>query len=202
MSYVFVVDQSRRSLDPAHPGRARFLLTAGHAAVLRRYPFTIIMKEANPDLPITPLRLKIDPDSRTTGLAIVHDATGDVVWAAELTHRGGQIKEHLDQRRRCPRSRRQRHTRYRQARWANRRRRKGWLPPSLQSRVENVMTWVERLWRWCPIGTISLEVIRFDMQALQHPEIRGVEYQHGTLHGYEVREYRAMCKSLITSGEV
>jgi hypothetical protein len=34
MSYVFVVDQQRQPQDPVHPGRARFLLTAGHAAVL------------------------------------------------------------------------------------------------------------------------------------------------------------------------
>ena len=59
-----------------------------------------------------------------------------------------------------------------------------------------MLTWVERIRRWCPIGTISLELVRFDTQALQDPEIRGVEYQQGTLQGYEVREYRAMCKSL------
>jgi 5-methylcytosine-specific restriction endonuclease McrA len=189
MSYVFVVDQQRRPLNPVHPGRARFLLTAGHAAVLRRYPFTIILQEAKPELPVTPLRLKIDPGSKTTGLAVVHDATSNVVWAAELTHRGGQIKENLDERRRCRRDRRRRHTRYRPARWKNRRRPNGWLPPSLQSRVENVVTWVERIRRWCPIGAISLELVRFDMQALQHPEIRGIDYQQGTLQGYEVREY-------------
>ena len=48
-----------------------------------------------------PLRLKIDPGSKTTGLAAVNDATGQVVWAAELSHRGQQVKERLDQRRAC-----------------------------------------------------------------------------------------------------
>jgi RRXRR protein len=69
MSYVLVVDQRRRPLDPVPPGRARYLLTAGHAAVLRRYPFTLIIREAQPEVPVTPLRLKIDPGSKTTGLA-------------------------------------------------------------------------------------------------------------------------------------
>src|SRR5207302_10439385 len=41
MSFVFVVNQQRKPLDPVHPGRARFLLKSGYAAVLRRYPFTI-----------------------------------------------------------------------------------------------------------------------------------------------------------------
>jgi 5-methylcytosine-specific restriction endonuclease McrA len=138
------------------------------------------------------LRLKLDPGSKTTGLALVEEGSGQggrVLWAAELTHRSDQVKERLAQRRACRRSRRQRHTRYRPARFQNRRRRDGWLPPSLESRVQNILTWVERLRRWCPLGAISLELVKFDTQLLQNPEISGVEYQQGTLAGYEVREY-------------
>jgi 5-methylcytosine-specific restriction endonuclease McrA len=189
MSYVLVVDQERKPLAPVHPGRARHLLTAGHAAVLRRYPFTIILKAPGPETLPDPLRLKIDPGSKTTGLAVVNDATGQVVWAAELAHRGEQVTERLDQRRACRRSRRQRHTRYRPARFANRRRGEGWLPPSLESRLANTLTWVDRLRRWCPIGAISFELVKFDIQLMQNAEISGVEYQQGTLAGYEVREY-------------
>jgi hypothetical protein len=43
--------------------------------------------------------------------------------------------------------------------------------------------------RLCPIGAISQEVVRFDMQAMENPEMRGVSYQQGTLAGYEAREY-------------
>jgi 5-methylcytosine-specific restriction endonuclease McrA len=53
----------------------------------------------------------------------------------------------------------------------------------------NVVTWVERLRRAAPIAAISLEVVRFDTQALQNPQISGVEYQQGELLGYEVRAY-------------
>jgi 5-methylcytosine-specific restriction endonuclease McrA len=189
MSYVFVVDQERRPLAPVHPGQARRLLSLGEAAVLRRFPFTLILKRAVPDAQQAPLRVKLDPGSKTTGIAVVHDATGQVLWAGELRHRGQQIKGRLDQRRMCRRSRRQRQTRYRQPRFLNRRRRAGWLPPSLASRVANVLTWVERLRRLAPIGAISQEVVKFDTQALENPEISGVEYQQGTLAGYELREY-------------
>jgi hypothetical protein len=127
MSLVFVVDQQQRPCSPVHPGRARHLLHRGRAAVFRRYPFTIILKEGAPTE--EPVRLKIDPGSKTTGLALLNDATGRVVWAAEVTHRSQQVKARLDQRRMCRRSRRQRHTRYRPARFLNRRRRVGWLPP-------------------------------------------------------------------------
>jgi 5-methylcytosine-specific restriction endonuclease McrA len=55
--------------------------------------------------------------------------------------------------------------------------------------VTNVLTWVARLARLCPVGALSLELVKFDTQALQNPEIGGIEYQQGTLAGYELREY-------------
>ncbi len=189
MSQVFVLDANEHALNPIHPGRARLLLKRGKAAVYRRYPFTIILASAVEQPTLHPLRIKVDPGSHTTGIALVNDPTGEVVWAAELTHRGEQIKRALDKRRAVRRSRRQRKTRYRKPRFANRRKRTGTLPPSLESRVCNVLTWVRRLMRLCPISAISQELARFDTQALEHPDIEGGEYQHGTLKGYEVREY-------------
>ena len=189
MSKVFVLDTNKQRLNPVHPARARMLLSSGKAAVFKRYPFTIILKCAVESPQVEPLRIKIDPGSKTTGLAIVNDATGEVVFAAELTHRGQTIKAALDDRRAIRRSRRQRHTRYRKPRFDNRSRPKGWLPPSLESRISNVLTWVQRLMRLCPITAISQELARFDLQAIENPEIAGMEYQQGTLMGYEVREY-------------
>jgi 5-methylcytosine-specific restriction endonuclease McrA len=190
MSYVFVLDTNKQPLDPVHPGRARLLLKQGKAAVYRRYPFTLILKAAVEVPQGASLRIKIDPGSKTTGLAVVNDATGQVVFAAELTHRGQQIKKALDDRRAIRRSRRHRHTRYRAPRFRNRRnKQKGWLPPSLESRLSNITAWVDRLRRVCPITAISQELVRFDMQLMENPEISGIEYQQGTLVGYEVREY-------------
>lgn len=189
MSQVFVLDVRKRALNPMHPGRARVLLTQGKAAVYRRYPFTIILKRAVEQPDLQPLRVKLDPGSKVTGIALVNDATGEVVWAAELTHRGEHIKRSMDQRRAVRHSRRHRKTRYRKPRFQNRHKRKGTLPPSLESRVCNVVTWVRRLMHLCPVSAISQELVRFDMQALENPDIEGVEYQQGTRAGYEVREY-------------
>jgi hypothetical protein len=63
------------------------------------------------------------------------------------------------------------------------------LPPSLLSRVQNILTWVTRLSQLCTIGALSQELVRFDLQKLENPEISGVQYQQGTLFGYELREY-------------
>lgn len=189
MSKVFVLDTNLQQLNPVHPGRARTLLSSGKAAVYRRYPFTIVLKVAIEEPVVEPLRVKIDPGAKTTGMAVVNDATGEVVFAAEVTHRGFAIKSSLDDRRGVRRGRRNRHTRYRAPRFDNRPKPKGWLPPSLQSRIANVTTWVQRFMRYCPIAAISMELVKFDTQLMENPEISGVEYQQGTLAGYEVREY-------------
>jgi 5-methylcytosine-specific restriction endonuclease McrA len=189
LSNAFVLDTYEKPLNPVHPGRARLLLKRGKAAVFKRYPFTIILKREVEEPQIQPLRLKLDPGSKTTGIALVDDQSGKVIFAAELAHRGGKIKDDLESRRGVRRGRRARHTRYRKPRFDNRRRAKGWLSPSLMSRVHNIETWVNRLRRYCPIGAISMELVRFDMQAQENPEIAGCEYQQGTLAGYETREY-------------
>lgn len=185
-NFVFVLDTEKRPLDPIHPAAARKLMSTGKAAIFRQYPFTLILKEVYPDV-VQPLELKLDPGSKTTGLAILNGS--QVIWAAELTHRGQAIKASLESRRSIRRNRRSRHTRYRKARFLNRTRAKGWLAPSLQHRVETTLTWVNKFIRLAPIGSIAQELVRFDLQQLENPEISGIEYQQGVLAGYEVREY-------------
>lgn len=68
----------------------------GKAAVFRMFPFTILLKEKVVSPTVQSLRLKIDPGSKTTGLAVVNDTTGEVILAAEIEHRGQRIKEALD----------------------------------------------------------------------------------------------------------
>lgn len=190
MSFVFVLSSDGQPLDPCHPARARQLLKHGKAAVWRRYPFTIRLSARTSAESVThPHRLKLDPGSKTTGIAVVAEMTRRVVWAGELTHRGQTIRDALLSRRGIRRSRRQRKTRYRQPRFLNRRRPEGWLAPSLQHRVDTTLTWVNRLRRFVPVAAISTELARFDTQLLENAEIRGVEYQQGSLTGYEVREY-------------
>jgi len=156
----------------------------------RQRPTQLLLKAAKDTPVVAELRIKIDPGSKTTGIAITNDTTAKVVYAAELSHQGEAIKKRLDKRRSVRRSRRNRRTRYRQARWRNRRnKKKGWLAPSLQSRITNVLTWVQRFMHICHITAISMELVKFDMQAMENAEISGVEYQQGTLAGYEVREY-------------
>ena len=190
MSKVLVIDTNKKPQNPINPAQARQLLRNGKAAVFRRFPFTIILKESRPDAPIEPLRIKLDPGAKTIGIAIVNDATGEVVFASELQHRGFAIRESLTSRRQLRRGRRNRKTRYRQPRSDNRKRPEGWwLPPSLMSRVHNIETWVKKLIRFAPISDVSQELVKFDTQLMQNREIIGKEYQQGELAGYETRQY-------------
>ena len=188
---VFVIDSEKNPLMPTSSARARKLLKAEKAAVFRYNPFTIIMKErVGGD--VQNVQFKVDPGSKTSGIALVSetDTRGKIaLWGANLTHRGGAIRDALESRRSLRRARRNRKTRYRAPRFNNRRRADGWLAPSLMSRVDNITNYLKKLQKFIPITSISQEEVRFDMQLLENPEISGVEYQQGALHGYEVKEY-------------
>ncbi|NES85159.1 MAG: HNH endonuclease, partial [Moorea sp. SIO2B7] len=79
-------------MNPTHPATARKLLKSLRAKVFRRYPFTIILQEVEGG-ELKYCQLKIDPGSKITGLAIVQGSR--VIWGAELTHRGSQIRDAL-----------------------------------------------------------------------------------------------------------
>ena len=183
---VLVLDTNRKPLMPCYPARARKLLSSGRASVFRRYPFTIILHDRTvEESELQDMEIKIDQGSKTTGIAlVVHGDTGPVVaFAAHIEHRT-DIKSNLDSRRAVRRSRRHRKTRYRQARFLNRTKPKGWLPPSLVSKAENILNWVIRLCRFAPINRFALETAKFDMQKLENPEITGTQYQQRRMFGY------------------
>lgn len=183
---VFVLDKHKHPLMPCSQKRARLMLERGRAVVVRMYPFTIRLKDRVGGA-TQPVRVKIDPGSKATGVAVVRE-DGPKQHVVELIHRGQQICKSLDQRRGLRRRRRSQ-LRYRAPRFDNRTKPKGWLAPSLQHRVDTTASWVSRLQRLAPVTGVSQELVRFDTQQMDNPDIGGVEYQQGTLAGYEVREY-------------
>lgn len=189
---VFVLDKNGVALMSCTPKRARTLLDSRRARVHRLFPFVIRLTDRLVvDSVLQPLILKLDPGSVTTGLAVVKSGAQimSIQFLMELVHRGRTIKDSLHSRSALRRGRRGRNLRYRAPRFNNRTKEKGWLAPSLMHRVETTMAWVNRLCKWAPITEIAQELVRFDMQKMENAEISGVEYQQGTLVGYEVREY-------------
>lgn len=188
---VFVLDKHKKPLMPCTEKRAKLLLSHSRAVVHRVAPFTIRLKDRVAEkCELQPLRLKLDPGSKVTGLAVLREEPGKVeaIFLGEIRHKPG-IKAGLDTRRALRRNRRNRKLRYRKARFLNRRRKEGWLPPSLEARVKQTMSAVNKLTSLLPITAISTEHVKFDTQLMQNPDIAGAEYQHGQLIGYEIREY-------------
>lgn len=216
---VFVIDAEKTPLEPCHPAVARRLLKSGQAAVFKTYPFTIILKRRIEDPQTDERLLCVDPGSKITGMALVNRRTNQIERVFEIEHRHLSIKDGLDTRKGYRRSRRHRHCRYREARWQHRKRAvamphlegnricwtyqrisvknakrgygdgKGWIAPSLMSRVFNITTWANRLRAVCPIRGFVLENVKFDTQLMRNPDIKGVAYQRGTLWHTELREY-------------
>lgn len=209
---VFVLDRSGKPLMPCSEKRARLLLERGRARVHRLHPFTIrVIDRHQATCALQPMRLSIDPGSKATGLALCRVEPGSsaqgqaagpadpaapilhISFLMELVHRGAQIRKDLQSRAALRRARRSRKLRYRAPRFDNRTRPEGWLAPSLQHRIHTTASWVQRLRRLAPITELAQELVRFDMQAMQAAEdgldIEGVQYQRGTLAGYEVGEY-------------
>lgn len=195
---VYVLDRRGKPLDPCSEKRARQLLERGRARVHKLHPFTIrVIDRELEDSTVRPLTIRLDPGSKTTGIAVVwttspDDPKGDpavtVVNLIELTHRGPAIRDKLTSRRTF-RRRRRGNARYRPARFNNRTKPEGWLPPSLRHCVETTASQVDRIRRLAPIGAIHMELVQFDTQLMDNPDISGLDYQQGELTGYEVREY-------------
>ena len=204
-SRVFVLDKYKRPLMPCHPARARKLLRNKKAAVYRLYPFTIILLNRTLEESILqPIELRIDPGSKTTGISIVamFNNKPHVIWAAHIIHRGHIVTMRLKSRAAIRRGRRNRKTRYRKPKYfklrskldssgkTNSSNKKGWLPPSLRSRINNTYNLTLKLLKYVPFDYIAVESVSFDTSSITAgTQLYGKEYNHGTLFGYTIKQY-------------
>ena len=98
-------------------------------------------------------------------------------------------KDRITSRRELRRTRRNR-LRYRQARFNNRRRKDGWLAPSIQHRLDFTIKEIKRLYKFLPITNLVVEVTPFDNQKLLNPDIQGRQYQKGKMYGFKtIKDY-------------
>ena len=186
---VFVLDKSKKPLDMITNAEARILLRKKLAVIHKMYPFTIRLRDNSCGSKDRAYTVKLDPGSRTTGVAITDDKD-QVVMLAELEHRGHIIKKNLDSRRMIRRSRRNRKTRYREARFLNRTRPKGWLAPSVKSRADNVINFIKKYKKFLNINKVMIENVSFDVaQMSSNNYLIGTGYQQGPLYQNKLRSF-------------
>lgn len=184
---VYVLNQNGQPLMPtSRCGKVRKLLKSNKAKVVNRCPFTIqlMYDSANHTQPIN---LGIDAGSKVIGVSATTEAKE--LYASEVVLRN-DIVGLLSARREFRRSRRNRKTRYRQARFNNRKRIDGWLAPSVNNKINTHLTVVQNVCKILPVTNIIVETASFDIQKINNPDISGCEYQQGNqLDFWNAREY-------------
>ena len=103
---VYVLDKFGKPLMPCSEKRARLLLERNRARIHRLIPMVIRLVDRDvAECELQPLRIKIDPGSKFTGMAVVRESesvdvdTGEinkvvsVINLMQLQHRGAQISQ-------------------------------------------------------------------------------------------------------------
>ena len=183
-----VLDQQGKPLMPTtRLGKVYRLLKTKKAHIVSYEPFTIQL-DYEPDTHIIqPMTLGVDSGAIHSGYSVTNEHRE--YYSAEVIARN-DISNRLSDRRMYRQTRRSRKTRYRKPRFNNRKnQKKGWLPPSLEQKVAVQVNEIDHLHHYFPIETIIVETAEFDIQKIKNPDISGIEYQQGTLQGYNIRNY-------------
>ncbi|WP_338135803.1 RNA-guided endonuclease IscB [Anoxybacillus flavithermus] len=181
-----MINKHGNPLMPCSPRKARILLKNKKAKVVKRTPFTIQLLYGSSGYK-QPISLGVDTGTKHVGLSAT--TKNQVLLEAEVQLRT-DIQELLATRRQFRRSRRNRNTRYRKARFLNRKKPNGWLAPSIQHKVDSHIKLVKWVHSLLPITHITVEVAQFDTQKIKNPDIQGAAYQQGEQLGFwNVREY-------------
>lgn len=179
---VFVINIHGKPLMPTTSVKARILLKAGKAKVVRRDPFTIKLLFGSSGYK-QEVVAGMDTGSKSVGCAAI--ANGTVVYQAEVELRG-DVSGKMEQRAMYRRGRRGRKTRYRPARFDNRAssRADGRLAPSIRSKVEGHLRERDFVESILPISQWKVELASFDIHKITNPDVEGVGYQQGIQKGF------------------
>ena len=184
---VYVISQNGQPLMPTeNHAKVRILLKNKKAKVIKRCPFTIQLAYDSTNY-TQDITLGVDSGSKHIGLSAT--TRNKVLFESDVELRN-DIVNLLSTRRQNRRTRRNRKTRYRKPRFNNRRRKEGWLAPSVQNKVDSHLTVIRKVHEILPITKVIVEVASFDIQKIKNPMISGTEYQQGEqLDFWNVREY-------------
>ena len=193
---VYVKNLRRKALMPTTPQKARKLLKQNKAKVINYKPFTIQLLYVTGEAK-QPINIGIDLGAKYIGIAI--QSENNVLAKGEIELRQ-DVKSLLETRKIYRSNRRNRKTRYRPARFLNRvsSKKKGWLPPSILSRIDNTFMWIDKFTNLLPNPKVSIEVGKFDVAKMINPKIEGVDYQKGQTYGYYNVRYFVFARDSYT----
>lgn len=179
--YVYVLSKGGEPLMPTNRcGWVRWALKSGKAKVVRRTPFTIQLTYDTTDY-TQPVALGIDAGSKHIGVSA--STVKRELFSACLEQRT-DVSKNIKARRDLRRSRRSRKLRHRQVRFDNRKKPKGWIPPSSHQKVDTHLSLVNLVCSILPVTKTVVEVGQFDPHKLKDPEVKDKNYQYGPLSGW------------------
>ena len=167
-------------LMPCSQRKARLLLKEEKAKIIGYKPFTIQLLQATGET-IQEVHLGVDTGARYIGIAAT--SSNKVLVKGEIELRD-DVHENMVNRSRARKLRRNRKTRYRKAKFLNRKRQDGWLPPTVQSKLDATFMWIDKFSKLLPCPILHIEVGKFDTQKMINPDITNEEYQKGQCAGY------------------
>ena len=191
---IFVLNRRGKPLMPCTQRKARILLKEGKAIIETYNPFTIRLNYATGETK-QECHIGIDMGAKYIGISIT--SGNKVLSLAEITLRQ-DVSSNIEMKRIYRRSRRNRKTRYRKARFQNRKRSEKWLPPSLQTRMNHIYHWIEVFRGLVPTPILHIEVGKFDTAKMIHPDIKGIDYQHGSTYGFYEERYFVFARDNYT----
>ena len=165
---------------PCTQRKARLLLKQGKAKIVGYKPFTIQLTYATGEAKQA-IHVGIDEGARHIGIAIT--SQNKVLAKGEVELRQ-DVHSLLTTRAMYRRDRRNRKTRYRKPRFLNRKRKEGWLPPSIEGKLDANFFWIDKFCSLVPNPILHIEVGKFDIAKMINPNIKSVEYQQGQCAGY------------------
>ncbi len=185
MNVVYVLSPERAPLMPCEPVIARLLLKQGKAKVRHRTPFTLQLLEQPEYVYTQTLTHGVDTGSSMIGSAVA-DENGNVMYLSDVRVRN-DIADTMKERARARRNRRKRKTRYRPARWLNRKNsiKQGRFSPTMSSKIDAHLREIRFVQSLLPITSIVLETGTFDPHALKNPAVLHHKwlYQKGINYG-------------------
>lgn len=167
-------------------GKIGYLLRHGKAHVVSRVPF-VVQLDYDSTTYTQDVSLGIDAGSKHIGVSASSEKKEMLAAQVELR---SDIVKLLSTRKELRRTRRNRKTRYRKSRFDNRKKKDGWLAPSVEQKIESHLKVIRLVHKLLPGTKTTIEVAQFDTQKIKTPDIKGDEYQQGEQMGFwNVREY-------------
>ena len=167
-------------------GKIGYLLRHGKAHVVSRVPF-VVQLDYDSTTYTQDVSLGIDAGSKHIGVSASSEKKEMLAAQVELR---SDIVKLISTRRELRRNRRNRKTRYRKARFDNRKKKDGWIAPSVEQKIESHLKVIRLVHKLLPITKTTIEVAQFDAQKIKNPDINGEDYQQGEQMGFwNVREY-------------